>query len=250
MVREKLMKEGVGHSGDFRWRGRDVTRIEGFSDAAFGFALTLLVVSLEVPKTFNDLLTAMQGFGGFAISFLMLMFVWYQHYTYFRRYGLQDVVTIWLSSALLFVVLFYVYPLKFLFNLLVGQIFEGDAAFRLPDGTLVIQPGQGSTLLIIYGAGFVAVFLVFALLYYHAYRKRDELGLTEIETNLTTESVQTALLSMGVGALSIIAAAVGGNGLSGWAGPIYFLIPVIYTFEGMTWGRRNRKLKGRATAAD
>ena len=36
-------------------RGREVSRIEGFSDAVFGFALTLLVVSLEVPESFADL---------------------------------------------------------------------------------------------------------------------------------------------------------------------------------------------------
>ena len=34
-------------------RHRDVSRLEGFSDAVFGFALTLLVVSLEVPETMD-----------------------------------------------------------------------------------------------------------------------------------------------------------------------------------------------------
>ena len=33
---------------------REITRLEGSSDAVFGFALTLLVVSLEVPRTYAE----------------------------------------------------------------------------------------------------------------------------------------------------------------------------------------------------
>ena len=116
MVREGLTRRQGGEE-DFRWRGEDVSRIEGFSDAVFAFAVTLLVVSLEVPKTFDELLATMRGFFAFAICFALLLAVWYDHYKFFRRYGLMDTPTRWLNSALLFLMLLYVYPLKFLFTM-------------------------------------------------------------------------------------------------------------------------------------
>jgi len=66
MIREILVKQNVGQTVDFRWRSHEISRIEGLSDAVFAFAVTLLVVSLEVPKTFNELASAMRGFGAFA----------------------------------------------------------------------------------------------------------------------------------------------------------------------------------------
>ena len=38
---------------DFRWRSSEITRIEGLSDAVFAIAVALLIVSVEVPKTFD-----------------------------------------------------------------------------------------------------------------------------------------------------------------------------------------------------
>src|ERR1017187_3521217 len=110
MLRERMAEKGVGEQRGFRWRGGEITRFEGLSDAVFAFAVTLLIVSLEVPRTFTDLLLTMRGFVAFAICFVLLMAVWYQQYIFFRRYALQDVWTIVMNSALLFVVLFYIYP--------------------------------------------------------------------------------------------------------------------------------------------
>src|SRR5579884_2579161 len=105
MIRSQLVKKNVGQSKDFRWRGKDVSRIEALSDAVFGFAVTLIVVSLEVPKTFSDLQnTLVHGIIAFALSFIMLMQVWHWHYSFFRRYGLQDAQTLLLNTALLFVI--------------------------------------------------------------------------------------------------------------------------------------------------
>src|SRR5918911_2484228 len=101
MIREKLIEKGVGQGGGSRWRNHEVSRIEGLSDAVFGFAITLLVVSLEVPRSFDELIEAMRGFGAFAVSFALLFVVWFNHYNFYRRYGLQDNYTVWVNAFLL-----------------------------------------------------------------------------------------------------------------------------------------------------
>ncbi len=71
----------------FQLRGKEINRIEAVSDVVFGFALALLVVSLEVPHTYADLLNAMRGFPAFAFTFAALMFVWVRHTIFFATMG-------------------------------------------------------------------------------------------------------------------------------------------------------------------
>jgi uncharacterized membrane protein len=167
-----------------RWRGAGVSRIEGLSDAVFGFAITLLVVSLEVPRTSGDLLNAMRGFLSFALTFFVLFAVWRTQFTFFRRYGLEDDTTITLTGALLFVVMFSIYPIKFLLTALIDRIVWGVRAAP-GSGTVLgtaIERAHWPWVLIIYGVGFGAVALVFALLHRHAYGQRTALELTDLET--------------------------------------------------------------------
>ncbi len=92
----------------------DSARLEAFSDGVFAFAATLLVVALEVPSTMLELEKVLLGFVPFTLSFGALVFLWSVHRSFFRRFPLGDPMTVALNSCLLFVVLFYVYPLKFL----------------------------------------------------------------------------------------------------------------------------------------
>ena len=218
-------------------------RIEGFADAVFGFAVTLLVVSLEVPDTFDELLASMRGFFAFAISFLLLYQVWYDHYKFFRRYGLNDNLTMHLSTVLLFVVLFYIYPLKFLFTALMDQLlgFSTQVGSSTSDVIETIEPGQWPLLIIIFGAGFVVVQLVFALLYWRAYALRGMLNLNVYEVSITRQEIQGYLILAGIGLASIAIALLGWEEAISWAGLVYLLSWPLMTVHGYIMTQRRRK---------
>jgi uncharacterized membrane protein len=185
----------------FRWRSHEITRVEGFSDAVFGFAVTLLIVSLEVPKTSTDLLETMRGFGSFILTFLILAGIWYAQHTFFRRYGLEDRATVMLNLALLFTVLFFVYPMKFVFSVLFGDPMMKGKVMTAHGLMPVVLPEHKPWIFIIFGFGFIAVYSVFYLLYRHAYRQRERLGLNEFEIWETEHSMRRMTHSVIVGAM-------------------------------------------------
>jgi len=230
MLREHVHHHRTGVPRGFRPRGEHVTRLEGFSDAVFAFAVTLLVVSLEVPRTFRELMATMRGFLAFAVCFAMLMQIWAKHCGYFRRYGLQDGTTRTLNAVLLFIVLFYVYPLKYLW----GHLFMGTDSF---------EPQEGRTLLEIYGLGGTAVFSIFTLLYYRAWRLRDTLELNALEQFDTRAAITENLWMAAVPAGSAALAAVLPSNLVGLAGPFYLIYAPLLTWNGMREGRRRRPLE-------
>ena len=221
MLREKVM--AIHHEKDFRWRGGEIARIEGLSDAVFAFAVTLLVVSLEVPKTFNDLMAVMRGFFAFAICFGLLMQVWHEQYRYFRRYNLQDSVSTVLNCVLLFMVLFYVYPLKFLFTYLISGWLGFGTRVQLPNGAWenMIEMRQLPQLMAIFSGGFLAVSCIFILLFWHALRKREGLDLNTLEVFATKVSIGAATLNGCVALVSLIIAWLAPVRLAGLAGLIY-----------------------------
>ena len=246
MIREKLIDKRIGDDKKFRWRSHDVSRIEGLSDAVFGFAVTLLVVSLEVPKTFAELMSAMRGFGAFAVCFALLIVVWYNQYKFFRRYALQDNFTVILNAVLLFVVLFYVYPLKFVFTFLISLFTRQGLEVRLPNGTVTTMVENGdqvATLMIIFSLGYLAVFGLFVLLYSHAYRRREQLELNELETYDTRTDIREAGINVGIAAVSIAFAALGRNATL--SGMTYMLCPVVMTIHGMLSGKRRKQIEER-----
>jgi uncharacterized membrane protein len=217
----------------FRLRGTAMSRVDGFSDVVFGFALTLLVVSLEVPHTFEELNRSLRGFIPFAICFVMLMAIWYTHYKFFRRFGLHDVGTICINALLLFVVLFYVYPLKYLFTVITtGWIDQDVSAFG--------SHAQMRELMVLYGIGFTAVYWLFGSLYWNAWRQRDPLNLNPTERFLTRSSILEYTLMGLVGLIACLVAIFAPRGYSSLSGFVYFLLWAIGPTHSR-WERRRLK---------
>jgi len=215
----------------FRWRSGEITRLEAFCDVIFGFALTLLVVSLEVPRNYAELIAAIRGFVPFAVCFAQLVMIWRAHYIFSRRYGLEDSYTVFLNVALLFVVLFYVYPLKFVFTMLFLEI-----TGALPESAL--DMAQASVVMRIYAVGFAAVFVLFLLMYAHAYKLRRELNLSAAEVRETRNAVQENLILALIAAISFSIAFYRPD----WAGWTYALIGPALWAHGSIFGKKVRLL--------
>jgi uncharacterized membrane protein len=200
------------------------SRLEAFSDAVFALTLTLLVVSTQAATSFSDLMKKLSGFLPFGLCFVIFITIWLQHYFFFRRYGLTDIGTILINAALLLVVLFFVYPLRFLFT--------------APDAHLTSD--QVRTLFLLYGAGFVAIYVLFALFYINALRQRVALGLNRVEVFDTRSGIWANLGVAAVGMGSMVLALFPQT--IGAAGYFYFAIVLTRWVQGALTGRKRRAL--------
>lgn len=239
MFRKEVAKKIAGSNNTFRLRGHEILRIEAFSDAVFAFAVTLLIVSLEVPRSFEELTVTMRGFFAFGISFLLLMLIWYQQNVFFRRYGMHDVITVALNCTLIFLVLFYVYPLKFLFTLIFSDYIYGEG-----HSPFIMKINDSAKLLMIYGIGYILIYVLFFFMYVHALRKKEELELTMLEIFDTRTSLYANLILISIGLLSVLMSQVLPGNSAGLAGMVYILIgPAFSVFYGYRGRRKSKMMK-------
>lgn len=95
-----------------RSSGMTPRRIESLADGIFAFAMTLLVLSINLPESGPGvnvgayLLGQYQNFWNFALSFLLLANFWLSHSQQYHHIKKADAVTLWLNIfVMLFVVL-------------------------------------------------------------------------------------------------------------------------------------------------
>lgn len=165
-------------SAGFRRRGFEVTRLVAFVDAAFAFAVTLLVISLDgMPSGVAELVDALKGIPAFAASFALLAQIWWTHTRYTWRFGLEDGPTVAYSLLLVFLVLVYVYPLKILF----GTGFSWITGGWLPAHFAIQTVADLRAMFMIYGVAWGMLGLTLIALYRHAWKLREQLALSQAE---------------------------------------------------------------------
>lgn len=183
----------------FRLRGGENTRIEAFTDAAFAFAVTLLVIGgSHTPANVGELLDALAGVPAYAASFALLCLFWHAHYTWFRRYGVEDGRSVLLSLALVFLVLIYVYPLHMLFSVAFAVPLTDPPTGPAGIGT----PHDIALMFVIYGVAYAALSGIIVLFHVHAWHLRERLGLDRAETLVTRNQMARWTCNAGIGLLS------------------------------------------------
>lgn len=221
-----------------RQRGQAPTRLETFCDAAFAFAVTILVISSGgVPGSYRELIEALKDAPAFGASFAAIASFWAAHRQWGQRYGLEDRLAVFLSLAMVFVMLVYVYPLKMVFAALAAWASGGALPAKFTIRTLAELRG----LFIIYGMGFAAQALMMALLYRHTLRAPG-LRLDAVERLRTRHKVQSWTVMMGTGLLSALWAGVMPDPLGAFAGFVYAALAVVMPVLAIRHERQARAL--------
>ncbi len=154
-------------------RGDKVTRLEAFVDAAFAFAVTLLVIAGdEIPTSIDSLIDALKQVPAYAASFVLIMQIWFSHAEWSRRFGLEDKYSDYLSLSLVFVLLIFVYPLKMVFASFFSLITSG----YLPTKFAVANWSQVPILFQTFAIGFGAMGLIMSLLFSRAVTLGKKIG--------------------------------------------------------------------------
>ncbi|WP_237132743.1 DUF1211 domain-containing protein [Pseudohongiella sp. O18] len=176
--------------GRFQLRGGKVTRLETFVDAAFAFAVTMLVISVDdVPQNYNEFIDALLSAPAFIASFFQVIMFWLGHRAWSQRYGLEDGTALFLSLVLVCCILIVVYPLRVMFAAAFGYFSGGWLPFPFTLGWEEMR-----AVFAIYGFGFFVMCMFISALYMHAYRRRDWLNLNAAEVIETRNEIEAWLI--------------------------------------------------------
>ena len=208
----------------FRLRGMEMTRLETFIDAAFAFAISMLVIAAQqIPDNIVALLAAFKNVPTFICSIAVLGIFWRGHWLWSRRYGLEDGVSIFISWAMIVTMLIYIYPLKAIFSSMWFLVSGGRVGHMLG----AHFESQVRALFAIFALGFTAIALEMVLLYLRAWQLREALRLNARERAMTVNEVTGWSIPVGVGLVSLVLALCLPGTQIQWSGWIYFSMAIL-----------------------
>jgi uncharacterized membrane protein len=226
----------------FRLRGMEMTRLETFIDAAFAFAITMLVIAAQqIPDDIETLLAAFKNVPGFVASTIVLGIFWRGHWLWSRRYGLEDGISIFISWAMIVTILIYMYPLKAIFSSMWFLLSGGRVGHTLGPHS----ESQSRALFAVFALGFTAIALEVALLNLRAWQLRKPLQLDARERLITLYEVTGWSIPVGVGIVSLVLALTLPREQIEWSGWVYFSMAVLVPLHS---AYRKRRSAGRLTS--
>jgi uncharacterized membrane protein len=211
--------------GGFRLRGIAMTRLETFIDAAFAFAITMLVIAAQqIPDNIQTLLAAFRNVPTFVCSIAVLGIFWRGHWLWSRRYGLEDGVSILISWGMVVTILIFIYPLKLIFggmwyvlsNAQIGQPFS-----------LHTTESQARAIFAIYALGLIAISAEILLLNLRAWQLREPLRLNERERLATRGELSGWSIPVSVGIVSLVLALTLPAKQIEWSGWVYLSMIIL-----------------------
>ncbi len=224
----------------FKLRGLNPTRLETFIDAAFAFAVTMLVISVgDIPNNYYELVYALKGTPAFLMSFAAVMLFWLGHRRWSRRYGLEDGKSVAISLGVIFLMLVYVYPLRLMFSALASWASSGwlPSEFKLSD------PLEMIGLFVIYGFGFSIMAGLMALLFNRPYQLRVQLKLNKLEIFITRQEVFLWTILSITGLISGLFAILFPPRIAIYAGFVYFSLPFSMNISAYYFNKKAKKIK-------
>ena len=187
-------------------------RLDNFTDAAFAFAVTLLVIGgTESPTDLDMLVRAVADVPAFAIGFAIIAMFWAAHVRWRSYRGEGDWLSALLSVLLVFLVLIYVQPLRAMARSFSAFLGGGGRPFR----------GDVGDLFLIYGAGFVAMAMATAALFLEL---RRNAALDRVQRAAAHGEMLIWLILVATGLVSILLAAF--EATEDIAPAIYATLPV------------------------
>lgn len=173
-----IINKNLGHSDLINYRGSRPSRLDNLTDAVFGIAITLLIFNLKNPNSFIDLLSFTKTLPAFLISIAFLVLIWYEHVRFSEVYSMKDTTLTIINTLFIALIIFYVYPLRFLTVFLTNFFFQTEVEMN-------IHNDQVPLLMIYYGLIAAALYFLVFLFYLRASKLKLHLQLNEYEAFYT-----------------------------------------------------------------